>query len=144
MRVFSYFEKGQIVGVRLAGASVTKATTLIGVSRAIVSKVMSAYTNHGKTTSPKRNSGRKSTLTERDRRTFRRIDSKNHRNTAELNIHFEDPVSAGTVRRELHKSTIHGRAAIAKPLISESNAQMRKRWCHDRKGCTSDNWKRVI
>jgi hypothetical protein len=36
--------------------------------------------------------------------------------TAELNIHLEDPVSTKTVQRELHKSNIHGRAAIAKPL----------------------------
>jgi DNA-binding CsgD family transcriptional regulator len=53
--------------------------------------------NHGKTASAKRNSGRKSTLTERDHRTLR-IVSKNHRTTAaqvatELNIHLEDPVS---------------------------------------------------
>jgi hypothetical protein len=53
--------------------------------------------------------------------------------TAELNIHIENPVSTKTVRRELHKSNIHGRAAIAKPLITESNAQMCKRWCHDQK-----------
>jgi hypothetical protein len=33
--------------------------------------------------------------------------------TAELNIHLEDPVSIKTVRLELHKSNIHGRAAIA-------------------------------
>jgi hypothetical protein len=48
--------------------------------------------------------------------------------TAELNIHLEDPVSAKTVRREFHKSNIHGsgRAAIDKPLITESNAQMGK------------------
>jgi predicted transcriptional regulator len=44
------FEKGQIIGARLAGASVIKTATLLGVSRATVSKVMSAYTNHGKTT----------------------------------------------------------------------------------------------
>jgi hypothetical protein len=46
--------------------------------------------------------------------------------TAELNIHLGDPVSAGIVLCELHKSNIHGRAAIAKPLITESNAQMHK------------------
>jgi hypothetical protein len=88
---------------------------------------MSAYTDHGKTTSAKRNSGRKSTPTERDRLTLRRTVSKNCRTTAaqvtaELNIHLEELVSTKTVRRELHKSNIHGRVAIAKPLFTESNA----------------------
>jgi predicted transcriptional regulator len=53
----SEFERGEIVGAHLAGAFVIKAATLLGVSRATVSKVMSAYMNHGKTTSAKRNSG---------------------------------------------------------------------------------------
>jgi transposase len=53
-----------------------KKTAALSVSRATVSEVMSTYTNHGKTTSAKRNSGRKSTLTERDRRTLRRTVSK--------------------------------------------------------------------
>jgi hypothetical protein len=44
--------------------------------------------------------------------------------TTELDIHLEDPFSAKTVGCELRKSNIHGRAAIAKPLITESNAQM--------------------
>jgi hypothetical protein len=44
--------------------------------------------------------------------------------TAELLIHLEGPVLAKAVRRELHKSNIHGRAADAKP--TESNSQMRK------------------
>jgi hypothetical protein len=45
----SDFERGHIVGARLAGAPVTKTATLLGVSRGVVSKVMWAYTNHGKT-----------------------------------------------------------------------------------------------
>jgi hypothetical protein len=69
----SNFQRGQIVGARLAGASEIKAT---------VSKVMLAYTKHGKIISAKRNSGRKPTVIERDRRTLRRIVSKNHRTTA--------------------------------------------------------------
>jgi hypothetical protein len=39
MGYFSDFERGQIVGALLAGASVTKTATLLGVSRTTVSKV---------------------------------------------------------------------------------------------------------
>jgi hypothetical protein len=125
------FGRGQIVVARSAGPSVFKTVTLL---RATVSKVMSTYTNHGKTASGKRNSRRKSTLIERDRRILRRTVSKNHtitaaQVTAELNLHLEVSFSTKTVRRELHKFNIHGRVAIAKPLITESNAQMRKQWC---------------
>jgi hypothetical protein len=106
---------------------------------------MSAYTNHQET-SAKRNSDRKSKLTERDLRTLRWTVSKNHKTTAaqvtaEVNIHIEDPVSTKTVRHELHKSDIHGRVPFAKPLFTESNAQMCKRWCHDHKNWTSDKLK---
>jgi hypothetical protein len=64
--------KEDIVGARLVVKSVTKTATSLGVSRATASKVMPACVNHVKT-SAKRNSGRISTLTERDRRTCRRI-----------------------------------------------------------------------
>jgi hypothetical protein len=47
-------EREHIVGARLAGASLIKAATLLSVSRATVSTVMSAHTNHGNTTSAKR------------------------------------------------------------------------------------------
>jgi hypothetical protein len=108
----------------------TKTATLLRVLRVTVPVVMSAYTNHVKTTSAKRNSGRKSTLTERDRHTLRKIVLKNHRTTtARLNIHPEDPVSTKTVSHELHKSNMHGRAATAKHVITESNAQTHKQRC---------------
>jgi len=104
---------------------------------------MMAYTNHRKTPSATRTSGRKPKLTERDRRTLKRIVSKNDRTTGtkvtpELSIHLADPV-----RRELHKSNIHGRTATAKPLITENNAKRRKGWC-DHIIWTSDDWKYVM
>jgi hypothetical protein len=43
---FSDFERRQIVGVHLAGASVIKTATLLGVSRETVSEIMLAYTTH--------------------------------------------------------------------------------------------------
>jgi transposase len=132
----SDFQRRQIAGARLAGPSVTKTATPLAVSRAAVPKVVTAYTDHGKTSSAERNCGRQPKLSERDRRTLKRIASKNYRTaavkvTAELNTHPKDPFSTKTVRRELHKSNIHGRPAIAKPLITESNAKRRKRWCDD-------------
>jgi len=85
---------------------------------------MTAHTNYGKTSSAKRNSGRNPKHSEGDRRTLERIVFKNHRTTApkvtaHLSIHLEDPVSTKTVRRGLHKSNIHGKAAIAKILTTE-------------------------
>jgi hypothetical protein len=103
---------------------------------------------HGKTTSAKRNSGRKSTLAERDCHTFRRTVSKNHtitaiHETAELNIHLEHSVSTAIVQCELHKFNIGSRAQITKLLITESNAQMCVWCCYDNKNFTWDNWKCV-
>jgi predicted transcriptional regulator len=54
---FSEFKRRQTVGACLSGESVIKMATLLGVFRAAVSKVMTAYINHGKTSSAKRNIG---------------------------------------------------------------------------------------
>jgi len=93
--------RGQIVGAHLAGASVTKKAIFLGVSKAAVSKVMTSYTNRGKTSSAKRNSGCKPKLSDRDRCTLKRIVSINHRSTAsqvtaELDVHLKT-VSTKTV-----------------------------------------------
>jgi hypothetical protein len=75
------FEKRQIVCARLTEASLINTARLLGVSRAPFSRDMLAYMNHEKTTSAKRNIERKSTLTEGDRRTLRRIVLTNHSTT---------------------------------------------------------------
>jgi hypothetical protein len=79
MRDLADFQRGQIVGVNLAGAFLTKTGTLLDVSRAAVSKVMTAYTSRGKMSTPMRNSGRKPNLSERNRHTLKRIVFKIHR-----------------------------------------------------------------
>jgi hypothetical protein len=95
-----------MVGGRLARASVIKTAALLGVSKARGSKDMSAYTNHRKTTSAKRNRGRKSTLTERDHRTLRRIVSKNI--APQMNIHLEDSVNIKTALRVVVYEDVDG------------------------------------
>ena len=75
--------------------SVTKMATLLGVSRAAVSKFMMTYTNYGRTSSAKRSSGQKPKPSERDCHTLKRIFvSINYRSTAanakaELNVRHE-------------------------------------------------------
>jgi hypothetical protein len=99
-----------------------------GESRAAVSNVMMAYSNHGKTSSTRRNSGRKLKLSERDHRTLKRTVSKDHRTalaklTAEPNIHLEDRFP----QKESDESFTNTTSATAKPLITENNATRRKK-----------------
>jgi hypothetical protein len=128
----------------LAGVSVTKIVTLLRVSRATVSRLCLH------TQIIVRQHRRRGTLTlteeivvhwgqfEKSQNCCRTGDSRTE-------CHLEGPVSAKTVQHELHKSNIHGRAPIVKPVFTESNAQMRKQLCpvNDHKTWISDNWKRV-
>ena len=99
--------------MRLAGASVKKMATIV----CIHSSSFQGYAIAAK-----------HQLSERDCHALKRIVSKNYRTTAakvtaEFSVQLLDPVSTKTVEQELHKSNIHGRAAIAKPLIIENNAK---------------------
>jgi hypothetical protein len=92
-------------------------------------------------TSAKRNGEQKSTLTERDRRTLRRVVWKNQNYCSRTEysswrpyfhgVSFTNPTSrVGLQLRNLW-------------LLKECSHQLRKRWCHDHKTWTSDNWKRA-
>jgi hypothetical protein len=62
MGELSDFQRGRIIGARVAGASVNKMASLLDVSRAAVSKVKMTYTNHGELSLSERNSGQKPKL----------------------------------------------------------------------------------
>jgi hypothetical protein len=66
----SDFQRRQIVGAGLTEASANKRAILLGVSSAAVSKVITAYTNHGNTSPANSNSDRIPQRSERDRCTL--------------------------------------------------------------------------
>ena len=68
MADLSDFKRGQIVGDRMADASVTKIGELFDGARSPVSKVKTAFEKEGKSSSLKQNSGRKRKLSDRGRR----------------------------------------------------------------------------
>jgi predicted transcriptional regulator len=102
----SDIQRGKIVVANLAGSSATKTATLLSVSRAAVSKVMTAHTNYGKTSSTERNSGRNPKRSERDRRKLKR-----------------KTLFPQKKKEKLHKSNINSRDVNVKILITENNAK---------------------
>lgn len=91
-----------------------------------MSTVMTAYSKQGKTSFAKHSGGRKSRLTDSDRRVLRRIVARKHKSTASLitskiNTNLQEGVSTKTIRCELRAVNIHGRAAISKPLVIPCN-----------------------
>ncbi|PNF24163.1 hypothetical protein B7P43_G17362 [Cryptotermes secundus] len=115
------FERRQIVGACMVGASITKVAEVFGVSRGTVSKIMIAYRRSEKTASDKHHRRWKCVLSDRDRRTLCRIVTKNKKTTAakvtvELYVTLTNFVSTETVRRKLHEQGISGQATIPKPF----------------------------
>ena len=57
MSELSNMQRGKIIGAHFPGASMSRTTNLVGVSRTTMSRVMTVYTNLGKVSSAKHSSG---------------------------------------------------------------------------------------
>ena len=92
MRDLAEFEKERIVRARMAGVAFAKTAELLGFSRSTISKTMTKFKKHGKTSV----TVWASRLTDRDRRALKRIVGRKHRSTAnkmtvKLNQHLNSP-----------------------------------------------------
>ncbi|KAK6477371.1 YTH domain-containing protein 1-like isoform X2 [Huso huso] len=104
----SKFDRGVIVGARLAGASIVQTVNASGKSRTTVSRVFKEWRTSEKTGTDRSKCGRKRLLTDRERQWLEKIVSTERTQssrviTETLNLASEQPVSARTVRRELQR-----------------------------------------
>ena len=147
--ILSEFQRGQIVGARQAGASISETARLVGVSNSTVCRIMVKYLEEGKTAADKSACGRKKKLNSRERRYLKCTVTGDRRVsavkvTATINATLKKPISTPTIRRELHTQNLYARAAIAKPLITKVNASNRLAWCNEHKSWSADNWRNVV
>ncbi|GFX58823.1 hypothetical protein TNCV_805271 [Trichonephila clavipes] len=89
MMYLSDFERCQIVGTRLARASVTETSQFLEISSGTMIKFMTAYTHCSKTSSANENNGLKEKFSERDRRVLKRFATSKMLTTAKLYQHLD-------------------------------------------------------
>ncbi|GFV44379.1 hypothetical protein TNCV_999031 [Trichonephila clavipes] len=91
----SNVKRDMIIGPRLAKASVSGTANLVGASRAILLRVITAYTNLGKVSSVKHNSELMLKLKDRNRRMKKIFAGKRKTTlpqiTSKMNSHFQNP-----------------------------------------------------
>jgi len=141
------FERGQIVGLSMAGWGDTAIHKRLGHPRTTIQSIVKRYNEDGATTTATR-SGRPPKLTERDERTLIREVKKNRNATVKEiteQINKSLPVSVGvhTVQTTLHEYGFYGRIAKKKPFVSEGNRKIRAKWCRERKDWIVE-WDKVI
>ncbi|XP_066446532.1 copper transport protein ATOX1 isoform X1 [Eleutherodactylus coqui] len=120
------FERGKIIGARLAGASISETANLVGFSRATVSRVYREWYKRGKTSSERGACGRKQLVDESGQKRMSQIVESNSRCTveqitAEYNAGASILVSERTTRRCLARMGYYCRRPVRMQLFSEIN-----------------------
>lgn len=147
-RELSEAERGMIIGAHRFGHSIRDISHKFSIPRTTVGDVIIKWKREGVMTCPPR-PGKPKKLTDRDRRSLRRVVTANRQAPLQMVAQeFRDrsgtDASDRTVRRELATLGFHGRAAAHKPHITACNATRRLWWCRERRQWTLEQWKSVL
>lgn len=145
----SSFERGMIVGARLAGASYKKTAIISGRSKSVVIRAVQDWVKKSKTTASREKCGRKQKIDSRGRRRLVRIVKKNRKSsisglTISFNSGFTNKSSQKTVRRAIRSIGFRSRVASRKPFISKKNKSARLSWAKEHSSWKIDDWKNVV
>ncbi|GFU27928.1 transposable element Tc1 transposase [Nephila pilipes] len=142
-------QRGMTTGTRFAGAPLSRTANLMGVSRTTVSRVMIAYKKLEKVFCAKQNSGRKSKVTNRDRRSLKKIIARKRKTTLpqitpKMSTHFQYTVSPKTTQRELCAVSLYVKADLSKPLVPQQNITKTRQWCQYHQNSSQYQWQQSI
>ncbi|GBM55977.1 hypothetical protein AVEN_45126-1 [Araneus ventricosus] len=137
------FDRGQIVGSRRMGHSISEIVRELGFLRA---RVYREYTNGGEKTSDRTNCKGQLALNERGvRRLSRIVRSQRSRTlaqiTTQLNQGASRTVSKRTVQRSLHRMGFGSRRPTRVPLLNARHRAARLAWAREHREWTLEDWK---
>lgn len=147
-RELSDVERGMIVGAYRFGHSIREISAKFQISRSTVGDVVVKWKRENVIERQPR-PGKPKKLTDRDRRSLRRVVTSNRKSSLqkvsqEFRLASGSDVSDHTIRRELHALGFHGRAAAHKPMITKQNACRRLQWCKAHRRWTVEQWKSIL
>jgi len=142
------FDRGQIVGARRMGHSISEIVRQLGFARSTVSRVYQEYLVAGKKTSERANCRGQSALTVRGERRLRRIvRSQRSQTLAQITTQLNDgasrTVSQRTVQRSLHRMGFGSRRPTRVPLLNARHRAARLAWAREHRDWSVEDWKRV-
>ena len=143
-------ERGKVLGLRLAGDSMSEISKKLKISKGAVYNTIKRYENCDGVQSASR-SGRPKTLNEDDQKTLEKIINQNNRNsldqireTFSVVVVTGKEVSTRTIRRNLHELGIHSRIAAVKLLLSQKQRMDRLQWSKSKRNWSVAKWKTVM
>ena len=119
---------------------ISKISSLLNIPQSTASGIRTKWKRLG-TTATRPRSGRPRKTTGRGQR-GRQLSAESI--AADLQTSCGLQIRSRTVRRELHGTGFHGRAAASKPYITKRNAKRRMQWCKARRHWTPEQWRRIL
>ncbi|GBO18417.1 hypothetical protein AVEN_216841-1 [Araneus ventricosus] len=142
------FDRGQIVGARRLGHSISEIVRELRFSRSTVSRVYREYTGGGQKISNRANCKGQLALNEHGvRRLSRIVRSQRSQTLAQITTQLNEgasrTVSERTMQYSLHRMGFGSRRPTRVPLLNVCHRAARLAWATEHREWTLEDWKRI-
>lgn len=136
--------RGQIIGMRQAGKSVTEISHELGISRSTVYLWIQRWEAEGNIVDKNRPGASRKTNQATDAAILDEAKNNPITNAVHIRDVLQLEISARTVRRRLHENGIHHRTPACKEILTEDHRQRRLNFARQYVDQDLDFWKKVI